>query len=202
MLLRHSPRLVLVATLAFVAAAAGASTPPVVFHSPNDDGTPHPVTFQLGDLGLHTLRLYIETGPDPSPTSGGEVVCLDALGDEICAWHLDIETTGEITIDSFTPDPALAASLRWGLDSTTLLRMNRVHAAGGGDFGALRIGELVVDHLGPGEVRMQSGSHAASASLGRLPVEGNPIAVPEPSEYLLLGAGAAVLALLGRLRPS
>jgi hypothetical protein len=180
------------------AGAAGAGTPPAVFHSPSDDGWPHLAQFQIGAPGLHTLHCYLETGSAESLVT--EEVCLDGSGDELCGVQLDVETTGGIGIVSFTPDPAVAAELVWNLVDPTLLRINRVTPSGGGDFGTLRLGDLVVENLGPGSVTLRSSSVAVLANLTKAAPTGAPIAVPEPGQWTLLLPALAFLALEHRRR--
>lgn len=180
------------------AGAAAAGTPPAVFHSPSDDGWPHLAQFQIGAPGLHTLHVYLETGSAESLV--GEEVCLDGSGDELCGVQLDVETAGGIGIVSFTPDPAVAADLVWNLVDPALLRMNRVTPTAGGDFGALRLGDLVVENLGPGDVTLRSSSVAVLADLTKAAATGSPIAVPEPGRWTLLLAALVFLALEQRRR--
>lgn len=177
----------------FSAGSARAGAPPAVFHSPSDDGWPHPVEFQIGAPGLHTLRLYLETGSVASQS--GEEICLDGTGDELCGVQLDVEASGGIGIVSFTPDPALAAGLVWNLVGPASLRINHVTGTGGGEFGALRLGELVVDNQAPGAVTLRSSSVAVLADLTKAPPTGSPIAVPEPGRWTLLLPALALLTL-------
>lgn len=175
-----------------------AGAPPAVFHSPSDDGWPHPVEFQIGAAGLHTLRLYLATGAAASLL--GEQICVDGSGDELCGVQLDVEASGGIDIVSFTADPALAAELVWNQVDAKTLRINRVTATSGADFGTLRLGELVVENLAPGVVALRSSSVAVLADLSKLAPTGSPIAVPEPGRWTLLLPALALLALEQRRR--
>jgi hypothetical protein len=178
--------------------SAGSATPPAVLHSPNDDGTPHPVEFQIGAPGLHELHLYARTGDTQSAPA--EDACLDGGGDELCGFQFDFETTGGIRLVSFAPDPAIAADLVWNLVDDSLLRINRLSPAGGGDFGALRLGDLEVENLGPGAVTLRSSSLAVLADLTKAGPTGSPIAVPEPGLGQLMPPALALLALEHRRR--
>lgn len=196
---------VLIALLALPALAgpAKAGEPPEVFHSPTLDGQPPaatPFSFSTGG-GPSTLDLWIETGPAPT-VSGPQVMCVNALGDELCGWLLEIETTGGITITGFPPEASLAEGhpIRFHAVSDTRILIIRVNAAlpAAGDLGTLRIGSLALFVADDGEVRIGSESEAIDASGRRVVVEGSPIAVPEPAVGLGLGAGLALLA--GRTR--
>jgi hypothetical protein len=172
---------------------AGAIAPPAVFHSDLVPGVNAGSTI-IAAAGPHTLTLWVETGPT---ASGGGEVCLDAIGDEICAFQLSLEATGDLTLTNFTPEASMA--LVWDRNAT-LLKLNRVNPLGGGDFGVLRLGTLELDNADTGaggELIIASDSAAISAVLFAVSIAGSPVAfVPEPSPELQLGAGLCLLALL------
>ncbi len=172
---------------------------PTPFHSPLDDGQPA-AGGPLLPAGVHSIYMYLETGPMPSDTGAGEEICLNGSGDELCAWQVDVVATGSFDFLAFTPDPALAASLRWQLVSPTLLRINRTNATAGGDFGVVRIGELSVDVGTSGTAAVGASSQAASAALGSVAFDGDLIAVPEPGAFLRWVTGSLFLAAASRWR--
>jgi hypothetical protein len=149
---------------------------------------------------VQPIYLHLETGPTPSDTGAGQEICLDGTGDELCAWQADVVATGSFSFQAFTPDPTLAASLRWQVVSPTLFRVNRTHATAGGDFGVVRIGELSVDVGASGAAFVGTSSQAASAALGSLTLDGDLIAVPEPGAFSQWATGALFLAAASQMR--
>jgi hypothetical protein len=184
-------RVLPIALLTPLALALLGAAPPVVFHSPTMDGMNpgFPEEIKSGSLDL-----YLAPGPAVSDTGGGEQICLDGSGDEICGFTVTLETTGGGSLDAFTADPS--AELVVNFQAPGTLTLNRLNGTLG-DAAPVRLGSLDVT-LGPGdEVRVGS-SEAIGASLQTLPVADNgPIATPEPG--LLLGLLAGALLLRGLL---
>lgn len=178
--------------LAFTLGSLGAA-PPVVYHSPTMDGV-NPGTPQ--EIAAGTLDLYI--APGTADSSGGEQICLNGSGDEICGFTVQIEAAGGASLDAFTPDPA--ADLVVNLQSPGSLTVNRLNGAVG-DTTPVRLGSLDVT-LGPGgEIRVAGSSEAIGASLQRLAVADNgPIALPEPGVLGAMLCGVLALAALRRMR--
>jgi hypothetical protein len=120
--------LLLVAALASPSAAA-----PALFHSPADDGLPAPSTPVESAIPLVTLFLYVDGGPVSTSTG---TPCEDGDGDELCAWEFTLETTGDVTLQGFVPEP--------GIDLVERLSGSEFAAIGGnavgGELGPTRLG--------------------------------------------------------------
>ena len=168
------------------------AAPPVVYHSPSGNGSnpgwPHPLTGPTD-----TLELYLSPGPAATP--GGQEICLDGTGDEICGFTLRIESTGGLTLDALTPD--VTNDILVHQNSPTSWTLNRINGLTG-DSAPVRLGSLAVGVSGAtGEVRVGLGSEAVGAALQNVSVLDNgPIAAPEPRLAWLLSFGTVALFLL------
>jgi hypothetical protein len=187
-----------------VAGTAPAAEAPTVYVSPTGDGQPPPSPpAKIPLVGANDLDLWIASGPTATPAGGAQIVCANALGDELCGWQLEITATGGVTIQSFTPATvATGQPIRSHRVSSSLLRVNRVHAAqpDPGDFGPMRIGTLSVFVADEGEIRLGTDSEVIGARLQRLGALGSPLAVPEPATLSGIAAGILFLALALRGR--
>lgn len=164
--------------------AQGAS--PVVHHCPTSTACANPGTSYAISGASDTIELFISPGTNLTP--GGETVCLDGAGDEICGFTLVLLPTGDLSITSFIPNLSAESSLEGTgivshIDPTSnALRINRINALDG-DNTTLWLGSLNVSNSGDGgEIRVDGSSEAVSANLALIPVTDNgPVAVPEPS---------------------
>jgi hypothetical protein len=128
--------------------------PPVIYHSPNDDGVPAPGPVGIAPNSPATLHLYIDGGVTPSASG----VCATGTGDEICGYDLDINGTGGLSLSTFTP----VTGVEYHLTSTTL-------GIVGGDpwratLGPVKIGDLDVQGPDAAAIELMP-SQAVSASL-------------------------------------
>lgn len=200
---RISPPLwILLASLLLSAATTRAAEPPSFFFSPLDDGQPPAAEpYAIPTMGTTPLALWVATGPTATVT-GPQILCANALGDELCGWQIEVQTTGAITIQSFALDSPAAGRLVSFEASNTSLRIARLNAGAptAGDFGALRIGTLTLDIAGEGDVRIGEELEIIGAAQQRLTPPTVPILLPEPAFGLPLLLG--VLGLLGAARPT
>ena len=171
--------------------SAGAS-PPTIFHSPTDDGTPAAAgTATLSPGSSQPIHLYYSTGAQPS-TAG--TPCVDGNGDEVCAVDVVIERFGGSELLSFTP----AGDVVFALSSTSL-RFNAGNPLTG-SLGTVKLGDLSIDTSGPGSLAV-SRADAVSADLELLPVAPSVlVTVPEPSQATGILSGVAFLVGLTRRR--
>jgi hypothetical protein len=183
------------AILCGFAGLALAAASPVVYHSPamngDNPGTPHVL-----DEYTETLDLYYS--PGPTATATGEI-CLDGDGDEICGITIEIQSTGDVTLDVFNQE--LSNDLVVNFSPPNSLKINRINGTAG-DTVPIRLGSLEVS-VGTtgGDISVTSGSEAVGASLQNLLVLDNgTLAAPEPgfAISIALGVLAIVLASFGR----
>ena len=190
-----TPRVVLALGLvAGLTAPALAASPPIVYHSPLDDGADPAAPHELA-LPIDTLFLYVAPGPVSSVA--GETVCATGTGDEICALTVELLATGGVTFGTFTADGA--ANLVVNQASSTQLLLNWQDAVNGATE-PVRLGTLFVNS-GVGTVELGPASESLGAMLQLGPVASSaPIAVPEPGVLVSLAAGVLLLALIARRR--
>ena len=167
------------------------AAPPLVYHSPADDGALAP-PFEIVP-GVQTLFLYIEAGSIESITGAP---CFDGDGDEICGFDLALLTENGTLIQSFMPSPNIV----FAQPSPTQLRMNGLNLTPAGPPTPIRLGTLVVDTSGGavGRVRIVAPSAVVDAGLRRELFE--PITIPEVGLGSGLAGGVMLLVCLGRRR--
>ena len=204
-LVRRACSLRLLAVLAILLggliATDGYALPPRIYASPAADGVP-PVFSPVPLPANATLDLWIETGANDSDDASEEV-CFDGSGDELCAWHLEIEVTGGATITSFVENFDLPGrTLEYSTPDPTHLRLLRLDASGAeaGDEGRLRIGSLAIVNPGGGEVVLTSASSVVDADLELISLATEVIASPEPGGSLPVFAGLLATAGWARRR--
>ncbi len=179
------------ASLALLTAHAGA-TPPVVYHSPADDGSNPGSPFEISPVGQTTLHLYIDGGPTPSPSEP----CHAGTGDEVCGWDLLMQgSIGTLDLVSFVGTGDVVFNL-----NGSSLRFN------GGDFGngtlgPSKIGDLVVEGTTGGTLDLMLSKSVTSGLAVATIAQTTVITVPEPGLPLSLISGASLLGILSRLRP-
>jgi hypothetical protein len=164
---------------------------PVVYHSPADDGVAAGVPFPIATSGTHVLHLYIDGGATPS--SAGSA-CEQGAGDELCAWQVAIEASGDVALESFVPD----GGALYTLTST------RLRAVGGdaitGSLGSAKLGDLTVETASSGALELVAGK-SIDAALTLRTLDATPlVTIPEPATGALLVATFASLAALARRR--
>lgn len=199
------PRLLALVTACFLLGpllgTPAAAVPPVVYASPAQDGNP-PLFPPLPISSSGNLDLWIETGPSATP-AGSQEICFDGQGDEICAWQIEIETTGGITITSFVEAIEDSTNpLQFAQPSARVLRISRLNAAppNAGDFGRMHIGMLYLNVAGLGDVVLTADSQAIDADLEQLALGQEVIASPEPGWIPGLFASLLLLAALAGRR--
>jgi hypothetical protein len=149
----------------------------------------------------HTLPLYLNPGSQATANQN-ELCDPDATspGDEACGFEFEIRVDGDLSIASFTPEPALGTVSQNNLG--TSLRVAALTTANPLLTGPQRVGTLVVTS-GPG------GGHVKAAMLKTVDADldlrcftpdSEIVYVPEPGMGWLLCSGVAGLAALQRLR--
>jgi hypothetical protein len=183
--------------LAALAALAGIAfpavvraAPPLVYLDANDDGVPGP-SEAIAPNQTQILHLYIDGGATPS---AADTACVSGSGDELCAWQLTIEASGELELLSFTPAG----------DAVHSITSARLRSVGGdaiaGTLGPVKVGDLSVEAGASGELAVTSGK-AVGAALALRALDARKIsAVPEPAAGLLFAAAFASLFSLARRR--
>ena len=179
--------------LAILPAATGLASPPLLYHSPADDGVPPGAPPVLPGSPAETLYLYLDLGP--AATAVG-TACVDGDGDEICHWEFQLERTGPVDFDGFQPDP--------GRDVVFAESAGLLAATGGdallGEPGPIRLGELDLAVSGPGwSVSVGEGS-VVDAGFAHQEVQMDVVALPEPHVDTGVAAAAGALGLLGLAR--
>jgi hypothetical protein len=195
--MRTATALLLALLLPLAVAAQPSTGNPVVYRSGDVYGLDPVTTIQAANDQQLFLYLDYANDPDGGPSSAGATMCVDADGDETCAFDVWIEmATDTATFDSFTPaDPAKFVSR---LDPTSL-RVNGIEVAGMAI--PAPIGTLVVDALGASQIQISVlGVHRVGAAGQLDAIQPTVILVPEPGRAVLLGSGIAGLAALQRLR--
>jgi len=119
-------------------ALPASAAPPVVYHSPNDDGVNPGGPVQVPSLVQTTIHLYIDGGSTASPSDP----CFQGTGDEVCAWNLTLAGQSGLSLVSFTPSGAVVSNLSGGV-----LRANRLDPLTGA-LGPVKVGDLVVEGFG------------------------------------------------------
>jgi hypothetical protein len=175
-------------------------------------------TRSFATTGPQTLRLFITAGEKPSDNEG--TPCLPAPsggnGDELCVFTVVLDINGPGHSTSFVPNEALdlVSSPNPITGTPTTLTLNflapqnplsagplpeGVHELGivgfhiGGD-------NVLLNVVGADSVRAVTANRTAGTVSSSDPIPPNVLAVPEPSEILLLPSALAGLALLHRLR--
>jgi hypothetical protein len=177
---------------------------PVVYHSPDDSGTPPSGSTppEITAENNEQLYLYIDydNNPDGGASSGAGTMCEDKDGDETCGFDVLITMTTDTAIfASFAPD---SADIVGYIDPGTLtsLSVNGINVDGMAI--PARIGALTVDALGANQLQIVvQGVHRVGAA-GQLDAIQPQVLVnlPAPGGRLLLISGIAGLAALYRLR--
>ncbi len=189
---------------------ASAGAPPTVYLNLGGAAYTGAPTTVSSEAGLVPLQLRMHTGPEATFTTGNQIVCEDALGDEVCGFQLRIEATGGLSIVQFVPNTQLTGETRSHRESATSIRIARINVLDGGDFapapGSLYLGELQVDVTGTdGALWVIAGdSLGVDARLEpTVLVSSQPaVAVPEPTLGTLLTAGLLGLLVIARVRRS
>lgn len=172
--------------------ASAASSAVNVFHSPNDDGERGGGALILPINSTRQLDLWIERGTAPTGTG---LACANGDGDEICAWDVFVELSGDVSIVSWSPeDPGTQ-----GAPAGSMLKINGLVESPAA--GPLRLGRLVVTAgTSDGEVSA-TGNRIVNADQKLEDVSGSTIArVPEPALAAGLAFGLPALAFLRRMR--
>jgi lysophospholipase L1-like esterase len=182
----------LLGTMLLIAALASPSgAAPALFHSPADDGLAAPSTPVESAIPLVTLFLYVDGGPVSTSTG---TPCEDGDGDEVCAWEFSLETTGDVTLQGFVPEP--------GIDLVERLSASEFAAIGGnaigGDLGPTRLGALDLAVTSSNWSVKIIGGSAVNASFSLTSLPPIAIAVPEPTLPLQLAFGIAFLIAMGK----
>jgi hypothetical protein len=187
------------------AIAAPSIGTPVVFHSPDDNGTPPPGPNppEIDALDGQPLNLYIDydNSPDADASSGNGAICEDEDGDETCGFDVLIRMTSDTaTFDTFTP---ASTKIVGHIDSNTrtLLRVNGIDT--GGMLIPADIGTLTVDALDANQLQITvEGMHrvGAAGQLDAIQPDVLVNLVPEPGGALMLISGFAGLVALERWR--
>jgi len=174
----------------FLASFTAAASTPVVY-----DFDTGPGVVKFLDTVDNTVRLYLDAGAIPS--GGSEIVCESGLGDELCA----IDLTG--TIVSFSAGPGVVHDPDSPFAPTSKLRLNVLkalppHLSGPQDLGTLTLDMSTSTSTNGTKVEASGQVVDATGNLQTIPTQ--TIALPEPSQTLLLVSGVLGLALLYRLR--
>jgi hypothetical protein len=174
----------------FLLALPVSAAPPVVYHSPADDGVNPGGPVEVPSLAPTTIHLYIDGGATASPADP----CSQGTGDEVCAWNLTVGGQGGLTLQSFTAASGVLSNL-----SGDVLRCNRLDPITG-ELGAVKIGDLVVNGTEGGTLDLTSGESIDAALGSQSLTPTTLVTLPEPAGGALLGWGAGLLLLLARRR--
>jgi hypothetical protein len=176
-------------------------------------------TKSFATTGPQTLRLFITAGEKETDNEGG-TPCLPAPsggnGDELCVFTVELSINGPGHFTSFVPNEALdlVSSPNPITGTPTTLTLNFLApqsplSAGPLPDGTHEIGivgfliegeNVLLNVVGGDSVRAVTASGTAGTVSRSDPIPPNVLAVPEPSEILLLPSALAGLALLHRLR--
>lgn len=175
--------------LAAALAMPASGLPPVVYHSPNDDGANPGIPVDVPAGASVTLHLYIDGGSLAS--SPGEK-CYTGPNDELCGWDLSLAGTGSVAFTSFTPN----GDVEYGLSG------NQLRCNGGdpfvGTLGPTKIGDLLLSGTSGDRVDLTRGDVVTSQlSLTQAPL-GPVVTLPEPGGIVGLLSGVGLLARLKR----
>lgn len=174
-----------------------ASTSPVVYHSPSDDGARPAMPLTVAPGPNATLHLYMEESDGSSDASPLDLVCGGGSGDERCGWHLTIDASGGVDFVAFTPSGDVIANLTTGAQPE--LRFTGGNAAAG-ELGPVKLGDLEISTSGDGEVDLFAGTVVDSARQKVTLAPATVIYVPEPGQLLMLISGASLLGVLQHWR--
>lgn len=171
-------------------ALPASAAPPVVYHSPNDDGVNPGGPVQVPSLVQTTIHLYIDGGSTASPSDP----CFQGTGDEVCAWNLTLAGQSGLSLVSFTPSGAVVSNLSGGV-----LRANRLDPLTGA-LGPVKVGDLVVEGSEGGTLDLSAGESIDAALTSQVLPSVTVVTLPEPGADLLGSAGLVALLLLSRGR--
>ncbi len=185
-----------------------------VYHSRDGDGG-YDFTTAL-PIGTHNLGIWATGGADSSGEEGP--LCITSAepptGDEVCALDMEFRLSGDGELLSFAPAEAffdVTESFMDPEDTPPGIRLRVILSSADAPLPAgyppQEIGELSLE-VGGGVMSVAVaqhdpllvGSEAIGADGSEHPVAGEILFIPEPSEFLLLASGIAMLALLGRYR--
>ena len=165
------------------------AAPPVLYHSPADDGVPLGDPVEIAPGASFTAYLYLDGGTNASP----ETRCSNGTGDEVCFWNLSLHGATTLTISSFSPEAGIVHH-----QTASTLGIN-----GGdpwrGDLGPRRVGEVVVQGGAFGGTLELIAGEFVDASLVVGAIAPARI-VPEPRYGLSLLFGTLLLGRLARVR--
>lgn len=188
----HEPRcrfaktIALLVLSALIPLGAAIAAPPVVYHSPADDGLPPGAPVDVPSNVAFTVHLYIDSGSAKS--TGTEFRCANGSGDDLCAFDLRLESSNGLTFISFTPEGDVVSNF-----TGNLLELNGGDPWGG-TLGAQKIGDLLVQGPVGGELILLA-SQSVNSSLGLDSIPQATLAtVPEPD--FGVGIFLATLALV------
>lgn len=181
---------------------ARASTDPVVYHSPDDDGArPASVPAIDGGGAVSTVHLYMDEASG-SATPSSAAPCEAGEGNERCGWALALVGADGLEIVDFRPEGDVVFELGSGPLPRIRLNGGRLDA---GELGPVKLGDLDVRALtGVGTGRLESGG-VLDARLDPVALPPQPLFyAPEPGLASALLPGLLLLARLmgGRRRRS
>ncbi|MEM9176428.1 MAG: FG-GAP-like repeat-containing protein [Myxococcota bacterium] len=165
-------------------AATASAAPPLLYHSPADDGAFGTVPAQVPFGQPVTLHLYL----DPGTVSSAAQPCLGGEGHEVCGFLVKLLGAG-MALESFTP-----------ADADTLFNLSSPDLAftGGdfvdGDLGPTKLGDLVIEGPSAGGTLSLVSGGVVTADLTKATLPPRTIvALPEPRGPLLVALGATLL---------
>jgi MYXO-CTERM domain-containing protein len=206
--MRQTLGLLLAVAVCGLAPLARAADDPRVYHSPGNDGThvgavpPWPEPYWVNPVDGLEIHLWLDADETANQGSSSGTVCVDANGDETCAFDVLLTlTTDTAELVGFQ---AASSQIVGHIDPETsrTLRVNGVHPLGQLGIPAA-IGTLTLDAAGARQLQLQvSGRHWVGAAGQLVAIQaGEPIVMlPEPGHEVLLASGLAGLALLALWR--